>query len=254
MRYFLEIAYNGIPYHGWQRQPNAYTVQEALEFSLKQLLGTEIETLAAGRTDTHVHAFRQYVHFDWEELLPEKFKYRLNCILPDSIAIHKVFQSRIPELNARKDAVSRTYRYCMHQAKNPFLNHQSYFIGNELDIAAMQNATNYLLKLNDFASFCKAHGNNKTTICTIYKAEWIYEPPLLFFIIKANRFLRGMVRAITGTLLEVGRNKLHPRQFEEIILKKNRKHAGKSIAPYGLYLWEVEYPDQALIEIQESRN
>lgn len=247
MRYFLELSYDGLPFHGWQRQPNAVTVQELLEDSLATILRTPTSVTGAGRTDTGVHARKMYAHFDSNrELKDEKLFLRsLNRLVGRSIAIHRLFHVA-DDAHARFDAIERTYKYFVIFDKCPFLRHYSWLSPSHLDIVKMNEASLILTRTEDFTSFAKLHSDVKTNICKVRKAQWDifdnnYEIPGMVFTISADRFLRNMVRAIVGTLVEVGRGKMTVEEFEEVILKADRCAAGTSMPPEGLFLWDVKY-------------
>lgn len=240
MRYLLELAYDGTNYHGWQVQPNANTVQAEVNKALSTILREEITTLGSGRTDTGVHAEQQFVHFDTEQQLTDKLIQQLNGISPNDLAFYNI-KSVHPDFNVRFDAVSRAYRYRIESIKNPFLLHQYYRYHKPVNVAAMNQAAKILLEHTHFECFSKVHTEVKTFHCTIMQAEWQQEGNKLEFYIKANRFLRGMVRAIVGTLLEVGLGKITEQQFREIIESNDRNKAGRSVPPEGLFLVEVNY-------------
>lgn len=247
MRYFIALAYDGSAYHGWQRQPNALGVQQVIEEQLAQLLKVKhIPIIGAGRTDAGVHARCQYFHFDYEGTLPNSFTFRLNCILPPTIAVYGLYTCTSALMNARFDAISREYHYHILRKKSPFAYGRSLLIYYALDLDMMQKAAECLLNYQDFASFAKENNQHFTTICNLYFAEWILTPDEWIFKIKANRFLRGMVRAIVGSLLEVGRGKLSIVQFKEIIEAKDRRKAPQNVVPFGLFLHNVEYPEGSL--------
>lgn len=248
-RYALELSYDGTSYHGWQSQNNAETVQETIESSLSTLLRSTVSIVGCGRTDTGVHASHFIAHFDFEGDMVPNFLYRLNNVLPFAISVDAVYQ--IPgNISARFDAKSRTYRYHIHQKKDPFVLKYSYYVNRKLDVDVMQNAANILLKHEEFGAFCKSNSQNYTNICDVTRANWTETEQGLVFEIKANRFLRNMVRAIVGTLLEVGENKITIQEFENIIESQNRQRAGYSVPAKGLFLYHIEYDktDWVLIE------
>ncbi len=243
MRYFLELSYNGKAYHGWQNQPNAISVQEVLENGLTTLLRKPIAIVGAGRTDTGVHATQMFAHFDFQNNLDRnEIKYKLNSFLPNDIAIHDIFKVK-NEAHARFDAVSRTYLYRISLEKDPFNDERAYFVNNELDIDKMNEASKILLDYSDFESFSKVKTDVKTFNCNIMKAEWIKKGNELHFTIKADRFLRNMVRAIVGTLIGNGSGKIAVKERHTIIKSKNRSDAGYSVPAHALYLSEIEYPE-----------
>lgn len=245
MRYFLEIAYNGTNYHGWQVQNNAVTVQEVLDKCLKTLLGISPPSLGCGRTDAGVHATSFYVQFDVEDEISDakKIVYQLNNMLPYDIACKQLFRVN-DDANARFDAIFRRYEYRLHFSKNPFLEKQSVFYRQDLDVNLMNRGAKMLLEYTDFASFCKAGSDNFTTNCNVTFAEWSRKDNgQLIFTIQADRFLRNMVRAIVGTLFLLGKHQIDLEEYKGIIESKNRSNAGSSVKAYGLYLVEVGYED-----------
>jgi tRNA pseudouridine38-40 synthase len=246
-RYFLEFAYKGTHYHGWQAQINANTVQEELENALALLLGLPTPVMGSGRTDTGVHASQQYLHFDSEkELVPEIFLRKLNAILPPDIAAYQLKKVQ-QGAHARFDALWRSYEYHIHLRKNPFKQDASWQYFQKLDVVAMNKAAEKLLDYEDFECFSKVKTDVKTFHCKIRSAFWEQKEHELVFHITANRFLRGMVRAIVGTLIEVGQGKQVPEYIIQVIESKNRGKAGKSVPPQGLYLSEVVYPENIFI-------
>lgn len=244
MRYFLQLSYDGTNYHGWQIQPNAISVQEVLDKALSTLCGESIFTLGCGRTDTGVHAKDFYAHFDTNKELDNKLIINLNGILPDDIAA-KRFIKVADDAHARFDATLRSYEYYMHFHKDPFRNGYSYYFPyyKKPNLELMNEAAAYLLEVEDFASFNKAHAGSKTTICKLSRAEWLQlDEHCIVFHISADRFLRNMVRAIVGTLIDVGNGKLSLEEFKKIIASKNRSNAGTSVPGNGLYLSKIIYP------------
>ena len=242
MRYFIELSYNGRAYHGWQNQPNAISVQEVLEDALSTLLKEEITIVGAGRTDSGVHAKQMYAHFNTvNKFSLEKLIYKLNSFLPNDIAVQDVFNVN-DEAHARFDAISREYKYKISLFKNVFSFNNSYYFKQELDVNKMNEAAKILFEYDDFECFSKSNTDVKTYNCKILKAEWIYESNDLVFTIKADRFLRNMVRAIVGTLINVGIGKINVDQLHDIIKSKNRSQAGASVPGHALYLEKIEYP------------
>ncbi len=241
-RYFIHFAYDGGAYHGFQVQPNGNTIQAEIEKALFTLLRQRVEIVGAGRTDTGVHARHMVAHFDFNDPLEvEALAFRLNKVLPQDIAIQKIEQVEM-EKHARFSAISRTYHYYIHTTKNPFLRAYSAELHYPLDFNEMNRAAQLLLKTTDFASFCKSHTDVKTTLCTVTEARWIeQEDGSWYFRITANRFLRNMVRAIVGTLIEVGRGRMSLADFEQVIQGKNRSDAGESMPACALFLERVEY-------------
>lgn len=241
-RYFLHLAYNGTRYHGWQIQPDAISVQEELEKCLSLKLGEKISLTGCGRTDTGVHARNFYAHFDVEKEISDctDFVYRLNIFLPNDIVIYRCWEVD-SEMHARFDATSRTYRYYITQTKNPFHLQDAFYYHGKLNVKLMQEAANILFEYTDFTSFSKLHTQVKTNNCKIMQARFFEDNGLLVFEIKADRFLRNMVRAVVGTLLEVGRGKLSLEQFRKVIENKDRCSAGTSMPAHALFLEEVSY-------------
>lgn len=243
-RYFIELSYNGTNYHGWQTQKNSTSIQSVINDVLSLKLKEEINVTGAGRTDTGVHAKYFIAHFDTKSSgieANEKILFSLNKLLPTDIAIHKIIKVH-KDAHSRFDATSRTYEYHIINQKSPFETNTAYFYLKRLNIGKMNEAAEILISYNDFASFCKLHSDNKTTICKIYKAIWIDLGGKLIFTIKADRFLRNMVRAITGTLIDIGLGKIDMEKFKQIIELKNRKEAGRSVPAKGLFLTDIEYP------------
>ena len=241
-RYFIQLSYKGTDYHGWQIQPNAVTVQEDLNKALSTLLQEIINVVGAGRTDTGVHARFFIAHFDLKKEIDDldKITFKLNRFLSKSIAVQRVFRVE-NDVHSRFDATSRTYEYHIHTYKDVFLNELSYFYRKELDINAMNKAAKTLFEYTDFTSFSKLHTDVKTNNCKIMRAEWQQVDNRLIFTIQADRFLRNMVRAIVGTLLEVGEGKLSIEQFRTVIEQKDRGKAGVSVPPQGLFLKGIGY-------------
>lgn len=248
-RYFIQLSYKGTNYHGWQIQPNAISVQEVLEKTLSTVLRQKIEVVGAGRTDTGVHASFFVLHFDVNEELNylENLVYKLNSLLPTDIAIQKIWLVA-NDLHARFSAVSRTYKYYISTKKNPFKADTSFKYLLPLNIDKMNEAARILAEYEDFTSFSRLHTDVKTNNCKILWAEWEVLNTQLIFTIKADRFLRNMVRAIVGTLLEVGKGKLSLNDFRKIIEAKDRAAAGASAPAKGLFLVDVEYPEEILNE------
>jgi len=248
MRYFIKFSYLGTEFHGSQRQPNGITVQETMEQALKMIFREEIPLTFAGRTDAGVHAREMYAHMDvGDEAMRregERIVFRLNGILPDSIAIHDIVPVT-DEAHARFTARSRTYEYHIVDHKDPFLHDLATRIRPGLDFHAMNEAAKYLIGRQDFASFCRSNTDVKTTICDLTFAQWeVKENGHAVFTITADRFLRNMVRAVVGTLFEVGRGKMTPEQFAEVITLHSRTAAGDSAPAEGLYLTQIIYPEE----------
>jgi tRNA pseudouridine38-40 synthase len=248
-RYFIFISYKGTSYHGWQLQPNSVTVQQILENALSVILNEKISTIGAGRTDTGVHASFFCAHFDTDnaDLLNVKnLIFRLNTFLPPDISVYSI-KKVFPDANARYSAVSRTYKYYITKIKDPFFDNSSWFLHGKINIEAMNEACKLMMTHSDFTSFSKLHSDAKTNICTIYSAEWKEADNRMVFTIKADRFLRNMVRAIVGTMINVGSGKINLKEFEGIILAKDRCKAGLSAPAKGLFLVNIEYPDEIFI-------
>lgn len=243
MRYFLKLAYNGANYHGWQSQPNAESVQECIEKALSMVLREPIAITGAGRTDAGVNAAVMYAHFDVNEPLKDTttLVMRLNSILGKDIAIYDVLPVH-DDAHARFDATARTYKYFVHTEKSPFLYPFSWKATCKLDFDLMNEAAELLKGYTDFTSFSKLHTDVATNNCKITHARWEQEGGQWVFTITADRFLRNMVRAIVGTLVDVGRGKLTIEQFCQVIEKKDRCSAGTSMPGNALFLWKVEYP------------
>jgi len=241
MRYFIEFSYCGKNYFGYQIQPREISVQEKLEKALSTLLSQEIKTTGAGRTDTGVHAKKMFAHFDTDIKPDENLVYKLNSFLPDDIAVKRIFEVK-DDFHARFNATYRTYEYYISSEKNPFSQDSSWQMWRrKLNIDQMNEACKILFEYEDFTSFAKLHTDNKTNNCRIYKAFWEQNGAELKFTISADRFLRNMVRAIVGTMVEIGNGKIRPEELRKIIEKKDRNSAGTSAPPQGLFLVDVGY-------------
>lgn len=244
-RYFLELSYDGTDYHGWQIQPNVISVQETLQKALSLLLRTPIEIMGAGRTDTGVHASLMVAHFETDQLLDNRqFVFKINRLLPRDIAVNAL-RRVVPEAHARFSATSRTYKYYLTQRRSPFHRRYTYpYLGVNLDFEKMNQAAKLLFDYTDFTSFSKINTETKTNNCCIMQAQWQEEADHVWvFTIQSDRFLRNMVRAVVGTLLEVGRGHLSLQQFTQIIEKKDRCSAGTSAPGNALFLVDIAYPD-----------
>ena len=240
MRYRIELSYVGTCYHGWQSQPNATSVQETLEDALTKVLREKISVTGCGRTDTGVHAEYYVAHFDTESKIDGRLADRINGLLPSDISVFSI--SHVAEnFHARFDATKRSYKYVITQRKNPFLKGFSWYVRCPLDVAKMQEAANRLFDYTDFTSFSKLHTDVKTNNCRICRADFVVCGDQIVFHISADRFLRNMVRAIVGTLVEVGKGRLSVEGFCRIIESKDRCEAGQSVPADGLFLTEVEY-------------
>ena len=241
MRYFIKLAYNGTHYHGWQIQPNAASVQETMNKAFSVILNSEISLMGAGRTDTGVHAKEMYAHFDLEKPFDiSNTIHKLNSFLPKDIVIYDIF-AVADDAHTRFDATKRTYEYHINTFKDAFLQEQSWYFHQKLDIDLMNEAAKILLKHTDFQCFSKVNTDVNTFDCTIFEAHWNKENGKLIFTISANRFLRNMVRSIVGTLINIGLRKITLQDFESIIKSKNRDKAGFSVPAHGLYLTKIEY-------------
>lgn len=243
MRYFLELSYKGTRYHGWQIQQNGISVQQKLNEALSVFFARNIETAGCGRTDTGVHALQFFAQFDLDYKIEndQSFCHHINCILPNDINVMNVYE--VPEnVSARFDATGRSYLFLIYQIKNPFAKEFATFHPKKINLELMNAASKILMEFDDFESFSKTRTEVNHFKCNITQAKWEVKNSLLVFKISANRFLRGMVRTIAGTMLWVGEKKISLDEFRKIIEIKNRKNAGPAINPEGLYLSRVEYP------------
>ncbi len=243
MRFFITLSYDGTRYHGWQVQPNGPSVQEKLQWALSTILRQDIQVTGAGRTDAGVHARMMVAHFDVETMDFElqDLTYKLNRLLPQDIAI-QMMEPVSDEMHARFSATSRTYHYYIHTVKDPFLRAYSCELHYPLDFQLMNEAAAILMTYEDFGAFCKAHADVKTTLCHITAAQWHQtSPSSWYFEITANRFLRNMVRAVVGTLIDVGRGRLSLDDFRKVVEGKRRTEAGESMPANALFLEEVKY-------------
>lgn len=242
MRYFVWFSYDGTAYHGWQIQPNGNSVQEELQRALSTLLREEISVTGAGRTDAGVHARQMVAHFDFSEAIDlEQLAYKLNRILPCDIAVDRV-ELVDDDMHARFSATSRTYHYYIHTKKDPFSRPYSTELHYELDFDKMNEAGRILMTYDDFGAFCKSHSDVKTTLCRVTNAEWVQTSETSwYFEITANRFLRNMVRAVVGTLIDVGRGRLTLDDFRKVIEGKRRTEAGESMPANALFLENIRY-------------
>lgn len=241
MRYFFEISYNGTAYHGWQNQANAVGVQEVVESALSKIFRTKIEIVGSGRTDAGVHCVQQFFHADLDKEIDEPtWLIKLNSLLPKDIAIRSIRPVKA-EAHARYDAFERSYEYKITRVKDPLLIGQAYYFFKLLDVANMNRAAALLVGEHDFECFSKVKTDVNHFICTVKKVHWNQKGDLLVLNITANRFLRGMVRAIVGTLLDVGCGKISLEDFNGILKGKDRKKAGMNVPPEGLYLTSVKY-------------
>lgn len=244
MRYFLELAYNGTRYSGYQEQPNQNTVQSALEEALQLLLQHPTKVVGCGRTDAGVHALQYFVHFDTQETLPKNFLYRFNRVLSTDILCYRILEVSA-EAHTRFDATSRSYRYVVDAFKNPFRQETAYYchFARQLDIAKMQAAAQLLLQYEDFTTFCKSRTDTKTNLCTLYASYWEVneEEQQLVYHVRANRYLRGMIRLIVGMCLNVGRGKIELAEVKEALEQKRILQTALSAPASGLFLTDIRY-------------
>ena len=243
MRYFITLSYDGTRYHGWQIQPEGVTVQQLLQDALATLLRQHVTVVGAGRTDAGVHARQMVAHIDVDGEINDvdQLTYKLNRFLPYDISIQNVRLVN-DDMHARFSAVRRRYRYFIHTEKDPFKKKYSCELHYELDYELMNVAAAQLKTYSDFGAFCKSHSDVKTTLCTVTKAHWVeYEPNAWYFEIEANRFLRNMVRAVVGTLIEIGRHRMSLSQFDQVVREGRRTGAGESMPANALFLESVEY-------------
>ena len=243
MRYFITLSYDGTRYHGWQIQPEGVTVQQLLQDALATLLRQHVTVVGAGRTDAGVHARQMVAHIDVDGEITDvdQLTYKLNRFLPYDISIQNI-RLVSDDMHARFSAVRRRYRYFIHTEKDPFKKKYSCELHYELDYELMNVAAAQLKTYSDFGAFCKSHSDVKTTVCTVTKAHWVeYEPNAWYFEIEANRFLRNMVRAVVGTLIEIGRHRMSLSQFDQVVREGRRTGAGESMPANALFLESVEY-------------
>lgn len=242
-RYFLEVMYRGTAYNGFQIQENApNTIQQEIEKAFTVLTKQAIVMTGSSRTDTGVHALQNFFHFDFEGAFHPNFLYQLNSIVPRDIVVKNIFS--VPDTaHCRFDAVTRYYHYHLYQQKNPFLADRGYYFPYALDMEKMQAAAELLLTYQDFTSFSKRNTQVKTFTCSIQESDWTIDKDEIIYRVRANRFLRGMVRGLTGTMLQVGRNKVSLNQFKEIIEARDSSKADFSVPGHGLFLMEVNYPE-----------
>jgi len=244
LRYFIEFAYFGKGYHGWQKQPNAITVQQVLEEVFSTLTGAEKSLVAAGRTDTGVHAKQMFAHFESNEISDtQDLIFKLNSFLPNDIVVKDIFE--VPsDAHVRFNAIERTYEYWLVQNKNPFYAETAHYIGRKLNVKKMNEAAKLMMTYTDFECFSKSNTDVKTYLCKLKEAQWQPIEDRLVFTITADRFLRNMVRAIVGTLIEVGLEKWTINDVKKILESKDRSKAGPSVPAKGLYLTRVKYPQE----------
>lgn len=250
-RYFIEVFYRGTGYAGFQVQNNAVTIQSELEKALNIKFGKSFHLTSSSRTDAGVHAFQNYFHFDvpdeqnlienyFDEIKLVRTLYSLNSILPDNIVVKKIFKVE-DKMHCRFDAISREYKYFIYQKKNPFYKNTAYFYPYKIDFEKLQQAANIILNANDFTSFSKKNTQVNNFICSIYKSEWIQENDFLIYNVIANRFLRGMVKGLVGTMLKTASGKISFNEFITILQSNNNNHADFSVPSNGLFLIEVKY-------------
>ena len=240
-RYFLEIAYKGTDYSGFQTQENAVTIQSEVEKAIAVLQREPVSLTGSSRTDAGVHALQNYFHFDYEGALHPQFVYKLNAILPPDIVLHKLLPVT-GEAHSRFDAVSREYKYFIYRSKDPFLQDRAYYFPYHIDLELMQAAAAILKEYEDFTSFSKRNTQVKTFKCRLECSEWVKEGPCLVYRVKGNRFLRGMVRALTATMLKVGRGKISLDEFRAIIEARDCTRASFAVPAHGLFLLRVNFP------------
>ena len=246
-RYFIELSYKGTNYHGWQIQKNATGVQQLLNKALSLKIGNDIETVGSGRTDKGVHALQQFAHFDTDKKINgEQLAYQFNRIFPNDIVVMNIYEVN-PDAHARFDATARSYQYKINQVKDPFLINTSYYRRGDLDIKLMNQAAEGLMGTQDFESFSKVKTDVNHFICTISKSEWIQIRDQIYYSVTADRFLRGMVRTLVGTMLDIGTGKISLEELKKIISSRDRKMAGRAVPAHGLFLTEVKYPSDIFI-------
>ena len=244
-RYFMEVAYKGTHYSGFQKQENANTVQAEIEKAFLLLHKNEIALTGSSRTDAGVHALQNFFHFDYNEPIHDQFLYKMNAILPADIVIVNIEKVQ-DDAHCRFDATGRVYRYCLYQTKNPFLRDCAYYFPYKLDIEKLNDAAQLIMQYHDFTSFSKRNTQVKSFLCDIQQSEWQQEDQLLVYRVKANRFLRGMVRGLTGTMLKVGRKKISLENFKQIVEGMNASKADFAVPAHGLFLTKVEFPESIL--------
>ncbi len=244
-RYFLEVAYKGTNYSGFQSQHNANTIQAEIEKAFAVLQREKIIMTGSSRTDAGVHALQNFFHFDYNDSLHPDFVYKMNAILPEDIVIKKIIPVS-DEAHCRFDAISREYYYSIYRSKDPFLKDRAFYFPYKLDVEKMQQAALLIKEYTDFTSFSKRHTQVKNFICNIAESKWILKDSNLVYQVRANRFLRGMVRGLTATLLKIGREKMSLEEFRSIIEAKDSTKASFAVPPHGLFLINVAYPDTIL--------
>jgi len=242
-RYFLEVSYKGTNYSGFQTQKNANSIQDEIEKAFLILQKEKVILTGSSRTDAGVHALQNFFHFDFEKAINPQFVYKINAILPYDIVIKKIFPVP-PDAHCRFDAISREYKYFIYRQKDPFLKDRAFYFPYSLDIKKLQEAADLVKHYHDFTSFSKRNTQVKSFNCEVQKSEWFFESGCLIYNVKANRFLRGMVRALTATMLKVGRGAINLKDYKNIIESKNCMQASFAVPPHGLFLTSVEIPVQ----------
>lgn len=241
-RYFIKLAYNGTAFHGWQKQVNATSIQQTIEIQIQKLLGKEVGLTGCGRTDTGVHASEFYAHFETVETIDEEWmKYKLNLLLPDSIAIYRIFEVD-PHEHARFSAIRRTYRYFIHRTKDPFSAGFFWYLRKELNLDVMNKSAALVMGRHEFTSFKKIGTSTESDWCEVYESFWKPTGNGYVYQISADRFLRNMVRALVGTMVEIGMQRTTTKSISELLLEKDRSKAGFSAPAKGLFLYKVDYP------------
>ncbi len=250
MRYFLKVAYNGLSFHGSQIQGDLSTIQFHINKALSILLRSATLSFGASRTDEGVHALGNFYHFDVTTPIVDNFKYKMNAILPPGIAVKDIYLANNENANARFDAIKRSYRYQIYHTKDPFLYEKAMFCPYDLDFDRLKETSKILLEYRDFESFSKKNTQAYTFLCDIYHSEWVKSQQEIHYTVSANRFLRGMVRALVGTQLKVASGKISINEFRDIIESKDCRKADFSVPGHGLYLEEIAYPDNYFTKIQ----
>lgn len=250
-RYFIEVRYDGLAFHGSQVQGDLPTVQLAINKAISTLLREDITSFGASRTDEGVHALGNYYHFDTEHELTANFIYKMNAILPHSIAVNKLFRAKDDELNSRFAATARQYRYRIYHKKDPFKHHRALYHPYKLDVKLLHKTAAILPEYENFETFSKRNSQTKTHICKLMDSHWEEHDDELHYVVRGNRFLRGMVRGLVGTQLQVAKGKLTLDDFRKVVEAKDCTQADFSVAGHGLYLEHIEYPEDELIEITE---
>ena len=239
-RYFLEVSYKGTNYSGFQTQKNANSIQEEVEKAFLILQKEKVLLTGSSRTDTGVHALQNFFHFDFDGLIHPQFVYKINAILPADIVVKNILPVS-PDAHCRFDAISREYKYFIYREKNPFLNDRAFYFPYKLSMENLQKAAETLKSYNDFTSFSKRNTQVKTFVCQLHRSEWFFENGCLVYHVKGNRFLRGMVRALTATMLKVGRGTIDLQEYISIIEARDCTRASFAVPPHGLFLTSVEY-------------